>query len=557
MKRYRRPRPQSPEEEQARAATRRARGTAAARDGDREEAARDPQRFLAIQRTLGNREAGRLLEEPEPSVQQPATPPPGPSGDVRVHAGPDAAAMAARLGARAFTSGREIWLGPGESPTDARLMAHELAHVAQQADGRVAGQPGHVRPAGDALEREAEGVAAQGTGAPASLVAVASGAATAPQGAVQRQEQPGGEESAASSDIASQMPAQTQLTSASLSLTIPGNRQLTNNWNDLSTTDPTTVRLTITPAGIQLRFSPALLIDVQWPVSDIAWSGVDYDFASGAISSIHLRSTQDVAISGAHGAARGEIGSFVSRLLAGTPIATPGYNPLADPDLAGTLQAIRANWDREPSGADIERADVRNVEVSAEVAFEREVSAGTPASPAGGIVIPSGGRATVTVTLEGSAADLATASAPRVRFVTIDSEEIFLRQEGRDLAKLQTIDIEQGGQVRVRRFEALGSLRTAEGVETVGNFVGLLLLLGRASPSDRLALAGREPHLEPTIVPGIARDRIETSLTEAVRRFIIENPRAIPGIDLGEVFGVQNLGDFPLVPPAGPGTARP
>jgi hypothetical protein len=56
--------------------------------------------------------------------------------DVRVHRGSAAVAAAGGLHARAFTSGRDVWLGRGESEQDVALMTHELAHVAQQASGR-------------------------------------------------------------------------------------------------------------------------------------------------------------------------------------------------------------------------------------------------------------------------------------------------------------------------------------------------------------------------------------------------------------------------------------
>lgn len=51
---------------------------------------------------------------------------------VRLHTDPDAQNKAAQIGARAFTWGHHIWLGPGESEQDRRLMAHELTHVVQQ-----------------------------------------------------------------------------------------------------------------------------------------------------------------------------------------------------------------------------------------------------------------------------------------------------------------------------------------------------------------------------------------------------------------------------------------
>src|SRR5262249_54754239 len=51
---------------------------------------------------------------------------------VRVHADARAQGAAGGMSARAFTYGSNIVLGPGESPTDLTLMAHEAAHVVQQ-----------------------------------------------------------------------------------------------------------------------------------------------------------------------------------------------------------------------------------------------------------------------------------------------------------------------------------------------------------------------------------------------------------------------------------------
>ena len=51
---------------------------------------------------------------------------------VRVHTGAAAQRAAAAIKARAFTSGHNIFLGAGESPTNRALIAHELTHVVQQ-----------------------------------------------------------------------------------------------------------------------------------------------------------------------------------------------------------------------------------------------------------------------------------------------------------------------------------------------------------------------------------------------------------------------------------------
>lgn len=51
---------------------------------------------------------------------------------VRIHDAPDDRRAASRIGARAFTHRDHIWMGPGESVDDRRLIAHELTHVVQQ-----------------------------------------------------------------------------------------------------------------------------------------------------------------------------------------------------------------------------------------------------------------------------------------------------------------------------------------------------------------------------------------------------------------------------------------
>lgn len=51
---------------------------------------------------------------------------------VRVHSDGQAQSTARDLSARAFTFGSDIFLGPGERPTDLCLMAHEVSHVVQQ-----------------------------------------------------------------------------------------------------------------------------------------------------------------------------------------------------------------------------------------------------------------------------------------------------------------------------------------------------------------------------------------------------------------------------------------
>jgi uncharacterized protein DUF4157 len=73
---------------------------------------------------------------------------------IRVHTDARAQQTVRSFKTRAFAYGHHIFLGPGESPDDLRLMAHEVAHVVQQSGGVVLQ---HFTPASaDAFEQEAE-----------------------------------------------------------------------------------------------------------------------------------------------------------------------------------------------------------------------------------------------------------------------------------------------------------------------------------------------------------------------------------------------------------------
>jgi hypothetical protein len=129
--------------------------------------ARDPGSPRALRAQLG---AGRPLDSGLRSRMESAI---GPSfSRVRVHTDGQAAGLSHRLNARAFTVGEHVAFGAGEYRPGTllgdALIAHELAHVAQQGGDAESFQP--MRADGDAsygaLERDADVAAA---GAVASL----------------------------------------------------------------------------------------------------------------------------------------------------------------------------------------------------------------------------------------------------------------------------------------------------------------------------------------------------------------------------------------------------
>lgn len=80
--------------------------------------------------------------------------------DVRIHTGPQAAASAKAVDAKAYTVGRQIVFGAGEfSPESAAgrgLLGHELTHVAQQSSARPAGEMLSIGNPSSSFELEAQ-----------------------------------------------------------------------------------------------------------------------------------------------------------------------------------------------------------------------------------------------------------------------------------------------------------------------------------------------------------------------------------------------------------------
>jgi len=100
----------------------------------------------AVQRVLDDRSPGRPLEATlREELRRDFD-----FSEVRVHADDSAAALAAGVGADAFTRGTDIYFGAGlyqpNSSTGEKLLRHELTHVLQQANGEVSEFAGLVVP---------------------------------------------------------------------------------------------------------------------------------------------------------------------------------------------------------------------------------------------------------------------------------------------------------------------------------------------------------------------------------------------------------------------------
>lgn len=86
--------------------------------------------------------------------------------DVRLHTGAESASVNRSVGAKAFTTGSDIFFGQGASPSDTGLLAHELTHVVQQRSMASSGGSMTVTAAGDQNEQAADAAAAAITTSP-------------------------------------------------------------------------------------------------------------------------------------------------------------------------------------------------------------------------------------------------------------------------------------------------------------------------------------------------------------------------------------------------------
>lgn len=89
--------------------------------------------------------------------------------DVRVHHSPEADQLNQQLGAKAFTTGQDVFFREGayepHTSSGQELIAHELTHVVQQRTGQVGDSGGMtVNAPGDVFEQEADAVAKSATG---------------------------------------------------------------------------------------------------------------------------------------------------------------------------------------------------------------------------------------------------------------------------------------------------------------------------------------------------------------------------------------------------------
>ena len=441
--------------------------------------------------------------------------------DVGVHTDAEADSLSTSLGATAFTLGTDIFFAsgayqPGTADGDA-LVTHELTHVQQQR-GMSASGPLTVGAADDSLEQAASSNSHAGV---LNRALVGDGAAH-----VQRD------------PLASQIPAEVDLTRARVSFQIPKGMQL---GDSVYTTDTTTVSVGFTRTGISLSLSPPLHIQAMpgwvvllsplayFGVSDAEWSAAEYSFASASLTSVSLADT-GIGYS-IQSQARTEITAKVTALFDGTSVATAGYDPMTDPDLMATVAAIQGNAAKlSGGGGGVTGADVSHIELSAGATFQ----AVHIEDKGNGIDIPGGATASLRLTMNGTWEDVADPAKRSINMIEIETSGIQILHSGSPVATIRRLYINHGGSVTVADFSPEGGLGI---LEALGALAGALGGMERAPGQPGLGAAvGATEGAEATNRWG--REQIEAALAPEIANFVRANRGVIPGSDLATMLGI-------------------
>jgi hypothetical protein len=359
------------------------------------------------------------------------------------------------------------------------------------------------------------------------------------------------EAQAQGSSIAAKLPPEVELRQIGLSFTLPEGKNLTRTLTrELRTESKTVVSLRVSPERLELCCSPAILIDAQWPAQNMLLGGASVRFADGHIE-VTLCAVDGLAegIVDFTATARQEIRTLIAAGLEGTAVMNPGYDPFTDRALLATLEAISANFKRQPSSgvSDVSIADLGNVCVEATIALRKAFS--HIAEGAAGLELPEGASLHVRVAGAGDVAQIARAvtaaecvRAANIMAITLSCEALSVVAGGNPVAQLKRIRVDRGGAVTIEQLRLQGSLEDAAGVESlVRVFAEAAKLAGHGVPVEgSVQVASTSADARAQIVPGLARNQIEEALTKGVQGLVREHATALPGLDLREILGAPD-----------------
>lgn len=348
--------------------------------------------------------------------------------------------------------------------------------------------------------------------------------------------------------IRDHVPGEVDLRALRLSFTLPKGKVLQGNWQaETRTSQDSRVTLEVTPTSLRMWCSPGIHIDALWPVQNMTLGGATYDFRTASTSvDVWLVRGLGEGFVDQTGTARSSVTSLITGGLRGTAAARPGYDPLGDRDIMGTLNAIASNFASLPSAGGaggVTTDDMLRASAGATVALRNGIS---QVHDGAGVEAQAGVPFDITVSGDGSlgaiarGGDLAgSARAAAIRSVSIATEGLVITKDGEPVIRLKRVRVDRGGAVTAEDLELLGRAQRAADTESALRLLGGLLYYGAQGAPPALAtnLAARNAQAE--IVPGLTRAKVEQGLTAAVHQFLTENANAVPGLNLAEILGVR------------------
>lgn len=348
--------------------------------------------------------------------------------------------------------------------------------------------------------------------------------------------------------IERQLPPQVDLKSVSASFTIPGNRKLTGNWLYAAKTRETTqVWVEVSTTGVRLSLSPGLYLDIDWPGRDAELTSAGIDFAHGKPFA-HVGDGGGIGIMPVKGIIADKVTQMISDATKGTKLGAH-YDPTRDPDLKGTLdrvmQGFQTLFHSDQQGGAAQKPPIRPEEM-------KHVSAGATVALRGGakflkdgtgIELAAGAPLSISVDGAGDIGHLAQShdaqsavDALDVQAVHLSTEGLTVIAKGKPVAKISSMTLARGGKVTIDNMTPLGKLADAEAAESGLSL--LVALIAAGSGDGSAAGAAYRNAQRPAVVHGVSRAMIEQTFNDTVKKMILENRTAVPGLDLARALGL-------------------
>ncbi|HEY4175336.1 MAG TPA: hypothetical protein VGM90_00820 [Kofleriaceae bacterium] len=352
------------------------------------------------------------------------------------------------------------------------------------------------------------------------------------------------------------MPEGFELTDVHASISIPGNRKLGGTWQaDVSTAYPTNVTARITATGVSVSFSPPMFVNGNGWVGlrNAEIRGAHLDFATGQVHADVDDARGFTGFISIKDTLAQMITHSITKGVANTPLAHPGYSPTHDTNLQASIQsvlhAIQGMVTSEP-GKPASTMPVGTKEMTGPSVGGSVVAklGGSFLQNGNGLVIAPGSSVSVDVQGESNIAELQRSQeggvdpargldAAHVSGVHLSASNLVVQAKGKPVARLLDLTLHPGGAITIDRMEALGAVANARGTES--SFAILIALVARSQGDLNTANNAYNYAGNPQVVDSVTRRLIQDELTKSVHELVLANRAAVPGVDLARVLGIH------------------